>query len=142
LLSEATLKNSRQQTKIDVKGTSMETMGSYKRARLSRWDVALGIWVLISPFVLGHRQSSAFLWNNIAVGIVLGLLAPARSSGADARGRTVWFNVLLGIWLIISPFVLGFFHLMAPMWNNVIVGIVVALVGVGSANARDKTVSE
>lgn len=120
----------------------METMKSHNIARFSGWNVALGIWVLISPFVLGHSQSNAFLWNNIVLGIVIGILALVRSSGADPRGGTSWLNVLLGIWLIISPFVLGFSHLLAPLWNNVIVGIVVALVALGSATAHCETLSE
>lgn len=121
----------------------METMKSHNLARISGWNVALGIWVLISPFVLGHSQSNAFLWNNVVVGIVIGVLALICSGGADPKGGTSWLNVLLGIWLIISPFVLGFFHLMAPVWNNVIVGIVVALVALGSASAHhEETLSE
>jgi hypothetical protein len=35
-----------------------------------------------------------------------------------------WLNVILGIWLVISPFVL--FVSGAAMWNNVILGIIIA----------------
>ena len=38
-----------------------------------------------------------------------------------------WANVVLGVWLVISPWVLGFSGLGAAMWNAVIVGIVVAV---------------
>ncbi len=37
-------------------------------------------------------------------------------------------NVLLGVWVLCSPFVLGFSHNPTGMWNNVIVGIAITLV--------------
>ena len=35
-----------------------------------------------------------------------------------------WANVILGIWLILSPFILGFVTDQAT-WNNIIVGFLV-----------------
>jgi hypothetical protein len=35
-----------------------------------------------------------------------------------------WANVILGIWLILSPFILGFITSQA-IWNNIIVGFLV-----------------
>jgi site-specific recombinase len=35
-----------------------------------------------------------------------------------------WANVILGIWLILSPFILGFVSNQAT-WNNIIVGFLV-----------------
>jgi hypothetical protein len=40
-----------------------------------------------------------------------------------------WVNILLGIWVIISPFVLGI-HSPKGIWNNVIVGIVVGILAI------------
>ncbi|MBX6746987.1 MAG: SPW repeat protein, partial [Acetobacteraceae bacterium] len=36
-------------------------------------------------------------------------------------------NIILGIWLIISPWVLGYSGLPWPLWNNVVCGILIAL---------------
>lgn len=38
-----------------------------------------------------------------------------------------WVNLILGLWLIISPWVLGFSTVAGAMWNSLIVGIVVAI---------------
>ena len=35
-----------------------------------------------------------------------------------------WANVILGIWLVLSPFILGFVTSQAT-WNNIIVGFLV-----------------
>ena len=36
-----------------------------------------------------------------------------------------WINVVLGIWLVMSPFALGFSRDTAALWNNVCVGAAV-----------------
>ena len=56
--------------------------------------------------------------------------------------RLAWINVLAGMWMIISPWVLGFEGNMAATWSAVITGIIVGLValagyfGSGSYRAR------
>lgn len=50
-----------------------------------------------------------------------------------------WANVILGIWLILSPFILGFAADQA-VWNNIIVGFLVltfAFITKGSMAARE-----
>ena len=39
-----------------------------------------------------------------------------------------WLNVILGIWLIVSPFLLGYSTLMNVMYNDIIVGVLVAVI--------------
>ncbi|MBE3574345.1 MAG: SPW repeat protein [Firmicutes bacterium] len=38
-----------------------------------------------------------------------------------------WVNLVLGIYLAVSPWIVGFSTQAAAMWNNLIVGIVVAI---------------
>lgn len=42
-------------------------------------------------------------------------------------------NIVAGIWLIISPFVLGFTTNTAAMWNAIILGIIVLVIAAVSA---------
>ena len=47
------------------------------------------------------------------------------------NGRGIsWINILLGIWMIISPFALGFANVPRSMWNNVVLGVVIAIVAI------------
>src|ERR1051326_5016395 len=94
-------------------------------------NVLLGIWVIISPFVVQFARLPAAMWNNVIVGIVIAILALIHSSIPRQAGWS-WANVILGIWLIISPFALGAMTT-AILWNNIILGIVIAIVA--SANA-------
>ena len=83
-------------------------------------NIILGIWVIISPFVLGIHAPKG-IWNNVIIGVVVGVLAIVRW-GIHKPGWS-WLNLILGIWLVISPFVL--FLTGAAMWNNVILGILI-----------------
>ena len=42
------------------------------------------------------------------------------------------FQTLLGVWLFVSPFAIGFTELNAAVLNSMIVGAVVAVTGLGS----------
>jgi SPW repeat len=46
---------------------------------------------------------AAVTWNNVIVGIVVALLALIRTSAPQQAGWS-WANVVLGIWLIVSPY--------------------------------------
>jgi lysylphosphatidylglycerol synthetase-like protein (DUF2156 family) len=41
-----------------------------------------------------------------------------------------WANFILGLWLIVAPFVLHYNDISTAMWNNVIVGIVIAVLAI------------
>ncbi|MGB9804106.1 SPW repeat protein [Desulfofundulus sp.] len=42
--------------------------------------------------------------------------------------RYGWLGIVIGIWLIIAPFVLGYSRVVNAMWNDIIIGILVAVV--------------
>jgi len=87
-------------------------------------NIILGIWVAISPFILGFSHPAA-RWNNVAVGIALLLVALAAEWGDKAvRGLVV----PLGVWLFVSPFLIGF-STTAFVANNIIMAFVVITAG-------------
>ena len=112
----------------------MRAASSQTNGGVSWLNIILGIWVLISPFVVQFAQLSAATWNNVIVGIVIAILAIIRTSVPRQTGWS-WVNVILGIWMIISPFALGAMTT-AVLWNNIILGIVIALIATGSASSR------
>jgi hypothetical protein len=46
------------------------------------------------------------------------------------------FQAIVGVWLVISPFVLGSKEMMPISINNIIVGAIVAILGLGVAFAN------
>ncbi len=97
-------------------------------------NVLLGIWVIISPFVVQFARIPAATWNNVIVGIIIAILALIRTSIPRQPGWS-WANVILGIWMIISPFALGTMTT-AILWNNIILGIVIAIIASANASMR------
>jgi hypothetical protein len=104
--------------------------------RGSGWvNIALGIWVIVSPFALAFHSPKA-IWNNVIIGVLVGILALIRWSMRQPGWS--WLNLILGPWLVISPFVL---FLSGPaMWNNVILGIIIAALAL--ANTYSKASAE
>ncbi len=106
----------------------MEGTTTYpRRLSASIFNVALGLWVIISPFVLGFTGNQTARWNDIATGAAVALVAFSGGS---------WWNLILGIWLIISPFVLGFANAPVILWNNVILGVLIGIIAFVSVTNR------
>jgi hypothetical protein len=51
-----------------------------------------------------------------------------------------WVNFILGLWLIVAPFVLLYRGISAALWDNIIVGVVIAILAgwraLGKESAR------
>jgi formate hydrogenlyase subunit 4 len=114
---------------------NMNVAATESTSGMSWVNVLLGIWVIISPFVVQFTHQTAAMWNNVIIGIIIALLALIRTSTPRQIGWS-WANVILGIWMIISPFALGTMTT-AILWNNIILGIVIAIIA--SANASIRT---
>ncbi|MGA8862776.1 MAG: SPW repeat protein [Gallionella sp.] len=69
--------------------------------------VIVGVWLVVSPAAMGYFSDSPATANSWGIGgvlIVFNLIAISRVFGA---GQAV-FNILLGGWLILSPYLLDF----------------------------------
>lgn len=99
---------------------------------LSGLNVLAGIWLIIAPWVLGYSARDP-RWNDVVFGIVVGVLALVRATGAYRAEWLSWINAAIGVWLVIAAFTID--HTAVASWNDVILGIIVFLLAVGSADA-------
>ncbi|RTM04467.1 MAG: hypothetical protein EKK31_16920 [Hyphomicrobiales bacterium] len=95
----------------------------------------IALWTLISPWVLVHLSmappsqfqiSAGALWNFLFVGVTMMVISVAQLMTA-----TIWegrVNAAVGVWLIASPWVLGFRSDPVLTWNAVVVGILAVVV--------------
>jgi hypothetical protein len=102
-------------------------------------DALAGVWLLISPFVIGFASLTSAMTNNVICGAVVIVLAVTRFAGASRQAWLSWINCLIGLWTLISPWVLGFAGYRAATTNNVIIGIVIAVLAFWSAAATTPT---
>lgn len=113
-------------------------------------NIFLGIWVMISPSVLGYSNmgrsgtSGAALATSLdlIVGFVIALIAAIRFFGSYRLGiemfhsatvKLSWLNAALGLLLIASPFLFQFTDLSRAYWNNIIAGAFIAMLSVWNA---------
>lgn len=98
-------------------------------------NVLLGLWLVIAPFLLGYSGLTAALWNDVAVGALIAILAGIRTAKPLQQEGISWTNVVLGAWLIVAPFVLGYGAAQAQpgsatgaaLSNDIIVGLLVVV---------------
>ena len=94
------------------------------KQRWQDWiNLLLGLWLCVAPFFgLGMLNDTA-AGNSYIFGAIIALLAAAALWRPQSWEE--WTNLLIGLWLIAAPFVLGFTTQTAAMWNQIIVGLVV-----------------
>ena len=98
---------------------------------LSWTNFVLGLWLLFAPLTLAYSNTAAALWEDLLVGILIAALALWRALGAETRemAGVSWIVAVLGIWVLNAPSALGYAGIAAAFWNDMIVGLVVAVLG-------------
>ncbi|GMQ77489.1 MAG: SPW repeat protein [Gammaproteobacteria bacterium] len=99
------------------------------RERLeTRWrdgaNLVLGLWLAVSPWVLGHLNVEYATWNAWAIGAIIAISALAAL--VEFHEWEEWVSAGLGAWLAVSPWVLGYSATTFAVWNHVAVGVITA----------------
>jgi len=119
-------------------------------ARSRNWqdwaNLILAIWLFISPWVLNFAigytsgegavggattvtaDASRAAWDAWVLGVIVFLVALSALSRLEYWQERV--NMVLGIWIFIAPWVLGFTDLRNASWDHWIVGALVFLISV------------
>jgi hypothetical protein len=95
-----------------------------------------GLWTAISPWVVhfaGHNPNLRV--NNLIVGIAIACIGLIIAQSSKAMHGLTSALVLLGAWLIVSPWLATRFPDRGMMWNNIITGAVVCLLGLVATGA-------
>jgi hypothetical protein len=94
-----------------------------------RWQdqliLLLGLWLFITPWVFSYPIPSIQAWNAFISGAVMAILA-----AFDLYKTYFWavvVNLLVGIWVAVSPWVLKVADQRELMWNELIVGLAVVV---------------
>lgn len=109
-------------------------MNNEQQIKTVGWiNLVLGIWLIASPFLLGF-SGTGLSRNNVIFGIIVAILSLFQVSSPAESAWAGWLNALFGVWVLISPFVLGFAG-MGALWNGIIAGIVVAVLAIWAATS-------
>jgi hypothetical protein len=98
-------------------------------------NVLAGVWLIISPWVVGYGHGDA-VWNPVVFGAIVGVLTLAGAMGAYREVFLSWINAAIGVWLFISAFWLA--STGQAFWNDLIMGVVVFVLAIWSAGATPR----
>jgi hypothetical protein len=87
-------------------------------------NLFLAVILFISPWVLGFATEQYASWNAWISGAVVGLVAIGAIGMFNEWEE--WLNLLVGIWVIAAPWVLGFAAVTAAMSAHVVLGFLIA----------------
>ncbi len=97
-------------------------------------NILLSLWLILSPFVLSFPGSTG-MWDAIVVGVIVLVLSWLRYNSPANSPFLSWICALLGVWLIISPFLFGMAGATRLLWDYILVGIGFVVFGAWSALA-------
>lgn len=117
-----------------VDGTYAAGHDELQRARwASAGNVLAGLWLIIAPFVLNFEGADNAQWNHIIVGLAVLVIAAIRAFDPDEREGMSWVNVILGLWMIVSPYLLGYADVNDAQTNSLITGAIILILAAFSA---------
>jgi hypothetical protein len=98
-------------------------------------NAVLGLWLLIAPWVLDYQDRTEVVVSHVVAGLLLLTLGAFRLGKPRTSPWLSWFNALLGLWLVITPFVVrpSASSTGSASWNSILIGAVVAVVAVAAA---------
>ncbi|MGI9508601.1 MAG: SPW repeat protein [Geminicoccaceae bacterium] len=92
-----------------------------------RWrdwiTLALAACLFVSPWLQSYVGAKDPAWNAWIIGAAVG----AVSIWAIVRfaGWHDWANGILGLWLVVTPWVLGYGQMTSIVWTHVILGLLI-----------------
>ncbi len=120
-----------------------EMRARYARVEAGRGEVTVdglvilaGLYCAISPWVVhfsGARPD--LLVNNLIMGLAVAVIGLGMSSMPQRMRGLSLAAAGVGVWMIVSPWVVTRFPDHGMIWNNVVIGAVICLLGLGAALA-------
>lgn len=89
-------------------------------------NLVLAVCLFISPWVVGFAGEMMAAWNAWIVAVLLAIVAVVALS-AFAEWEE-WLSLVLGLWLIVAPWVLGFAGSLNALWAHLVLGVLTAAV--------------
>ncbi|WP_119458710.1 SPW repeat protein [Rhodospirillaceae bacterium SYSU D60014] len=98
-----------------------------RKEELLDWsNLVLAVALFLAPWLLGFADATASAWNAwLSAAVIAGLALAAIQAFAEWEE---WGSLLLGAWVVVSPWLLGFAGIAAALWTHIVVGGLVVAV--------------
>jgi hypothetical protein len=112
--------------------------------QLTRINLGLGLWLMISPFVLELVSQRSFLfgWEDFLLGFAIVTFSLCRL--VSRSGAELWDFLIMGLGLttLLNPIIYHYLNVRVVAWNNLLVGsmvLILALYADRKNSASSKT---
>lgn len=97
-----------------------------------RFNLALGLWLMASPFVLMLLNPGVFrlLWEDFILGFGIATFSLCRLVSRRAAALADGLVGALGFITLINPILYRYFNVKVAAWNNLAVGSVVFILAI------------
>jgi hypothetical protein len=111
----------------------------FKTLQWEDWvGIALGAWMLVSPWVLGYSDNGVATMNALILGTIL-VLEEMLDLGVHEMAEE-GIDLIAGFWLVVSPMVLGFASLTPASANAMAVGVLTMLFAFWAMSDLDQSI--
>ena len=102
---------------------------------LMRLNLGLGLWLMISPFVLELVSRRALLagWEDFLLGFGITIFTLCRVFSRSGVELWDFLIMMLGLTTLLNPIIYHYFTVKVVAWNNVVVGFMVLLLALYEA---------
>ncbi|MFB7928459.1 MULTISPECIES: SPW repeat protein [Streptomyces] len=99
----------------------------------------LGLYCAASPWIVHYTTSQpSLVTHNLIMGIAIGMLALGFTRAPERMYGLSWAMCALGVWMIVSPWIVGESPDAGVVWNNIIIGALAVLLGLVCAGTAAK----
>lgn len=112
----------------------------FKSLQWEDWvGVALGAWLIASPWTLGYADVTVAAMNALVLGAIL-VLEEMLELGVHEAAEE-WIDLAAGAWLCVSPYALGFSGSLVATANAVAVGLLTLLFALWAVSPLDERIA-
>jgi SPW repeat-containing protein len=92
-----------------------------------------GLYVAASPWIVGFKATASLATSDLIVGLAVAFLAYGFATALDRAHGLTWTLPVLGVWVIVSPWILsGVTQTTGMIWSNVVAGVLMTFLGLNA----------
>src|SRR5437868_1449582 len=102
-----------------------------------------GLYVAASPWIVGFSATRSLAMSDVIAGIAAAFLAYGFASALDRAHGMTWTLPVLGVWVIVSLWILpGLTPTAGMIWSNVVAGALLTFLGLNATYFGTRTRAE
>jgi hypothetical protein len=99
-----------------------------------------GLYVAASSWIVGFTATTSLAWCNFIVGVAVAFMAYGFATTLDRAHGMAWTLPVLGVWVVVSPWILpGFTPTAGMIWSNVVAGALLTFLGLNATYFGTRT---